>query len=339
MLLLVTVAAAGLGHVGAVAAQTLAARGYLLDLPGAHRVHAVAIPRGGGAGFAVAWVLLGLLPNFAIPQVGQWQLSAGLLAIAVALVAIVGWIDDLRGLAAWPRLAVHVLAGAAVGAAWWVGTPAMSPSGMAIGVLIAGAASASINLHNFFDGADGLLATQALFVLTVFAWLALGAGHMPLAIMSVAMAGAIAAFLPHNAPRARVFMGDVGSGTIGLAIAAVGVLAVRDEVLTLPVLLLLVSGCLIDTGMTLAARILHARRFWRRHHEHLYQWLVRTGWSHSKVVAAWLAWNLAVVLPAVVYARREPAGGWLLAAIVYAFGMLIWVLAKRRLRSRPRGVQ
>jgi len=80
--------------------------------------------------------------------------------------------------------------------------------------------------------------------------------------------------------------------------------------------------------------VLRGRFFWRRHREHLYQWLVRSGWSHRKVAATWLAWNLVVVLPAFLYTLYEPAHGWIIAAIVYAFGMSIWLLSKRRLRSR-----
>lgn len=338
MLLVAAIAAVALGHLGAVAVQSLAARGRMLDRPGANRMHAAPIPRGGGIGFAAALLFIGIVPNLAIAQVDRWQLSAGLLAFAVVIVAVVGWIDDHRGLPAWPRFAVHVLAGVCVATAWSAAAPSTSAVAIIVGALVVVVTAASINLHNFFDGADGLLATQALFVLTVLAFLALRGNHMPLAVMSVATAGAIAGFLPHNlsASGARVFMGDVGSGTLGLAIAAIATLAIRDDLLSLPALLLLVSGCLIDTGMTLASRVLRGRRFWRRHREHLYQWLIRKGWSHLRVTTTWFAWNLAVVLPAFLYALREPAVGWILTAIVYAFGMSIWTFSKRRLRLGPR---
>ncbi|MEO6065660.1 MAG: glycosyl transferase family 4 [Lysobacterales bacterium] len=340
-MLIAAIAAAALGHLGAVAVRALAARGRMLDRPGANRMHAAPIPRGGGAGFAAALLFLGIVPNLAIAQVDRWQLSAGLLAFAVVIVAVVGWLDDHRGLLAWPRFAVHMLAGVCVAMASSAAEPSTSASAIIVGLLIVVVTAASINLHNFFDGADGLLATQALFVLTVLAFLALRGSHMPLALMSVATAGAIAGFLPHNlfAHRSRVFMGDVGSGTLGLAIAAIASLSIRDDLLSLPSVLLLVSGCVIDTGMTLASRVLRGRRFWRRHREHLYQWLIRKGWSHLKVTTTWFVWNLAVVLPAFLYTLRKPEVGWILAAIVYAFGMSIWTFSKRRLRliSRTRG--
>jgi len=334
LLLIAAVAAAAIGHVGVRAVEHLAARGLFLDQPGAHRMHASAVPRGAGIGIPVGLLLIGLLPNLAFPQVAQWQITAALLALAVVLVAAVGWIDDHRGLGAGLRLLAHVTAALCVALACWMAEMAQSPWTFALGALTVIAVTASINLHNFLDGADGLLATQALFGLALLAGLGWRAGHLPLALTAVGASGAIAGFLPHNAPRARVFMGDVGSGTIGLAIGAIGALAVRDHVLSLPMLLLIVSGCLIDTGMTLATRIARGTRFWERHQDHLYQWLIRGGWSHARVATAWIVWNMAVVVPALWYAMHKPAHDGIIAVIVYAFGMFIWIIARHRQHLR-----
>ncbi len=334
LLLLAAISAAAIGHAGVRAVEHLAARGHFLDQPGAHRMHASPVPRGAGIGIPVALFLIGLLPNMAFPQVAQWQLTAALLAAAVALVATVGWIDDHGELAVSARLVAHLAAAGCVALGCWVADMAQTPWTFVLGALVVIAVTASINLHNFFDGADGLLASQALFGLALLAGLCLRAGHLPLAIIAVGASGAIAGFLPHNAPRARVFMGDAGSGTIGLALAAVGALAVRDLVLSLPMLLLIVSGCLIDTGMTLAARVLRRERFWERHQDHLYQWLIRGGWSHAQVASAWFAWSLVVVVPAIFLSLRDPERSGTVAIIVYALGMSIWILARHRLRLR-----
>lgn len=336
LLLLAAVAAAAMGHLGVVVAQALAARGRMVDHPGAHRMHDTPVARGGGIGIVFAALLIGLAPNFAFAQVDQWQWSAALVAIALAMVALVGWIDDARGLPAWPRLLVHLLAGACVATAVGAGTGTGEPWSVALGASIAFAVAASINLHNFLDGADGLLATQAAFVLALLAYLALHAAHVPLALAGVAVAAAVAGFLPRNWPRATVFMGDVGSGSLGLAVAAFGALAVRDGVLTLPGLAILVSGCAIDTVLTLAARALAGQRFWTRHQEHLYQWLIHAGWSHARVLLAWGSWNFLIVLPALLVVERDAARGWMFAAIVYAFGMCLWILSRRRLSRRVR---
>ncbi|MCC6595769.1 MAG: glycosyl transferase family 4, partial [Rhodanobacteraceae bacterium] len=67
------------------------------------------------------------------------------------------------------------------------------------------------------------------------------------------------------------------------------------------------------------------------HREHLYQWLVRTGLSHARVVALYLAWNLLIVVPALLWINRPQAhaagSGMLLA--VYAAGTGVWLAGKR----------
>lgn len=333
MFLLVTAGAALLGFAGTGLVIGGARRGAWLDQPGPDRMHATPVPRGGGIGFVLAWLMLGLLPAFAVPQVEEGQWSAAWQAAGLALVAVVGWADDHSGLPVWPRLLAHSLAGICVAIAWHQGTAALAqPAWFAVTVvLIALGTVASINLHNFFDGADGLLASHALVVMTVLAFLAWHVDHAALAISCVALAAGIAGFLPRNLAPARVFMGDVGSGVIGFAIAASCVMAVRDDVLTLPQALILGSGVLLDTVPTLLARVLRSEKFWMRHREHLYQRLLRSGWSHGRAAAAWLCWNLLIAVPALVIARRWTAAEWLVTAIVYAFGMSLWIFLQHRL--------
>jgi hypothetical protein len=68
--------------------------------------------------------------------------------------------------------------------------------------------------------------------------------------------------------------------------------------------LLLPSVLLLDSGLTLARRVLRRRPFWRAHREHLYQYAVRRGHSHARVALAYsgatvLAWMLALCLETV----------------------------------------
>ncbi|HET9483596.1 MAG TPA: glycosyl transferase family 4 [Xanthomonadales bacterium] len=320
------------------AVVTALAIGYgrrrLLDLPGARRSHRVPTPRGGGIGIVVAVVALGFGPALATDP------RAYGIALAFGAVAAIGWLDDHRPVPAAVRLALHLAAAALVVwtvAPWWSGGTAAA---WALGAAAVLAVAWSVNLHNFMDGIDGLLAMQGSFVLAVLAFALARAGALAPAHIAAAAAVATLAFVPFNAPRAHVFMGDVGSGAIGLLAGALGLVAIARGALDLPQVLVLGSGFVIDATATLLSRIVRGRRWHAPHREHLYQWLARAGLGHARVTAAYLGWNLAVVAPAVYLAHaltRGRAGSvysWAVAAAVYALGLGLWLVLKRRLAAR-----
>jgi len=301
-------------------------RRALYDQPGQRRSHSAPTPRGGGIGIVVAAMAACAWVYDATGDIGLLRV-----AIAVGIVAAAGWIDDHRGLGVVPRLAAHFFA-AALLLSWYVNLP--NSLSVWLGLLVAlTACTWSINLHNFMDGINGLLAAQSVFVLGTFATL-LGGVSAP-ASLFLLWGMAVLGFLPFNFPRARIFMGDVGSGTLGLMISA-GVLwlAVLPSATGLACGLIACSAFVTDATCTLLSRMLHGRRWYSAHREHLYQWLVRSGFSHARVVVLYMGWNLFVVAP-VLYAvnrgamARSPLSGfaWMLA--VYALAFATWIGSKR----------
>jgi UDP-N-acetylmuramyl pentapeptide phosphotransferase/UDP-N-acetylglucosamine-1-phosphate transferase len=343
-----------------------ARRRNLLDHPGQRRSHSMPTPRGGGIGIVVASLFASMIV-FACSFSGFEQLNEYTLIAAILLVAAVGWIDDHRGLSARLRFAAHCLA-ALLLLGWsiisiLVNAP-MAIDGHLLGSIlalgIAGFAVVwSINLHNFMDGIDGLLATQALFVFIVLAVLCAQAGRFVDAGHIGFFAVATLGFLPFNFPRARVFMGDVGSGVLGLlVIAAVG-WQMDFHSIAMASGLIACSAFVTDATMTLLSRMLRGRRWYSAHREHLYQWLARSGCSHVQVVGLYMGWNLIVVLPVLCWINRKPdlpvsanpmsllffRSGLEEMCAVYLLAILVWVFAKRHclkkvaLRSRGAGVQ
>ncbi len=309
-----------------------AVRRHLYDLPGRRRSHGTAMPRGGGIGIVAGILVALVLAIVASTQAStRWQALA--VSAAIVLVAAVGWIDDHGGLHARTRLAAHAIAAIALLAipAVVVGVAA-SPGAAALYavacVVPAIAIVWSVNLHNFMDGIDGLLAMQALFVFGALGLLFLRAGSFIEAGCMATLAAATLGFLPFNFPRPRVFMGDVGSGVLGFVIAA----AVTCQLATAGVArtsgIVLCSAFVTDATCTLLSRMLRGRRWYSAHREHLYQWLVRSGFSHARVVAFYMAWNLLIVLPVVYWMNTSPAarlpGGAVAAFAVYALAGLVW---------------
>jgi len=226
-------------------------------------------------------------------------------------------------LAAIWRLLVHVVASLIFAVAL------LGQDGTIIVALFAFATTWSINLHNFMDGIDGLLGTQALFVFCVLALLGQHYAQPAYTLAMLALAAATLGFLPFNFPRARVFMGDVGSGVLGFLIAAAIGIGLDFGLLIPSEALIIVSAFVIDASCTLLSRMLRGRRWYSGHREHLYQWLARNQPSHARVVALYMAWNALVVVPALLAFEATAGYELLICAGVYALGVALWLAGKR----------
>lgn len=305
-----------------------ARRRGLIDLPGKRRSHKQPTPRGGGIGIVAAMVLAGLPAWYGLdPAAGPWRVGA--VALAILAVALIGWRDDHAPLSVLPRLAVHVLAALLVGATVLAPGPWPGAFGwvalLPLAVLLVG----FINAHNFMDGIDGILGQQGLFVMLGYGLLAAWAGRTGLAAFAFASAAGCLGFLFFNFPPARIFMGDVGSGALGLALGTVAALLVQRNSALLWPCLILPSAFLVDSGLTLARRMLGGQRWYAPHRQHLYQWLVRVNWSHARTDVAYMIWNLAVVAPLAWLAVRWPAHGAWCVVGAYALAAAAWHVGKR----------
>lgn len=337
-------------------------RRRLIDEPGARRSHSAPTPRGGGIGIVIAVLAFGCIPAFFVPDaLPLTSLASFTLVAALMIVAVVGWIDDHRGLSATWRFSAHCLA--AIVFLVPVILPALfmpmvdESFSMYVGgiwLLLAFAAVAIVwfvNLHNFMDGIDGILAAQAIFVFAALAILGLRAGWTVHSGQTAIFAATTLGFLPFNFPRARIFMGDVGSGVVGLLIAVAVIWQMAREEIAMASGLILCSAFVTDATCTLLSRMLRGRRWYSAHREHLYQWLARSGRSHAGVVALYMGWNLVIVVPVVCWINRRidpqmlsstaalpdstPTPEWAAAAAVYLLGAAVWFLGKRHCLHRP----
>lgn len=312
-------------------ASTWLARGYalrrrLIDQPGERRSHQAATPRGGGIAIVVVILLASGVLALAAPAQAP---ALALAAAGLVLVAGIGWIDDHRPLSPWLRLAVHVLAAALLAAALHAagGGRADIATAFVAAVVLA-------NVWNFMDGIDGIAASQALLVAA--AW-AVFAGEGPVLWLAAALAAAAAGFLPFNFPKARIFLGDVGSGALGYALAALlaaGSLGHGPEHRLLLVLPLL--PFLLDASFTLLTRMVRGEAWWRPHVQHAYQAWARRRGSHAGVTAAYA---LATIAMAVAMFAMQSWGSTLIMKAYMMFllaGGVAWTLLReRRAQGRP----
>ena len=313
-----------------------ARRRGLLDLPGKRRSHTQATPRGGGIGIVVAVVLAGLPAWYGLDP-AENPVRVGAIALAILAVAVIGWRDDHAPLPVLPRLTVHVAAALLAGVAVLAPGPWPATFGWAALLPLAVVLVGFINAHNFMDGIDGILGQQGLFVLLGYGLLATGAGHAGLAALAFAAAAGCLGFLFFNFPPARIFMGDAGSGALGLALGAVAALLVQRSPAMLWGCVILPSAFVVDSGLTLARRLLGGQRWYAPHRQHLYQWLVRVNWSHARTDVAYMIWNLAVVAPLAWLAVHWPARGVWCAVAAYGLAGVVWYAGKRACLSAAAG--
>ena len=274
------VAAMALSALGSRWAIAHAHRNALFDQPGERRSHAVATPRGGGIGIAIAGLAALLVIGGSTSIPASWLL----VALGLLLVAGIGWWDDHRALPAWPRLLVHAIAAACL--AWAM--QLQDASGLAVVATFASAV-VLVNAWNFMDGIDGLAASQGLLCALGFAMVLGDAWRLA----ALAVAGACLGFLPFNFPKAKVFLGDVGSGALGYLVAALLASAFASRpIAAWPLLLLPPMVMLMDTGLTLLWRMRRGEHWWQAHVQHVFQrWSRHRG--HMLVTAAFAGWTFA----------------------------------------------
>ena len=319
----------------------------LLDQPGQRRSHTQPTPRGGGIGIVLA-VVAGLV---ALALLQHDAAIPSRLIFAICAIAAVGWIDDHRPLPALVRILVHLVAIVVwlwplIAGAWGMqgadgGHRVQSFEVVALLVFVC---LWSVNLHNFMDGIDGLLSVQVIFVLAVLGVLCLRDPHTPHGFQVLLWAAAAIGFLPFNFPHARIFMGDVGSGTLGLLVAVAAIWQFSTLGSAASSALLAVSAFLTDATCTLVSRLFSGRDWYQAHREHLYQWMVRAGMTHRRVVAWYTGWNVLIVLPLIAWLNQAPgatvssteAGAvlWL-----YIAAVIVWICGKRwclhKVRNQP----
>ncbi len=296
------------------------ARG-VMDIPNARSSHVLPTPRGGGLAIVVT-VLITIGTAYARGNVPP-DLAAALL-IGGPFVALIGFIDDLRGVSVAVRLAVQF---AAFG--WCVyclgPLPPVQLGFAVVDLGIAGSIVAVIslvwflNLYNFMDGIDGIASVEAISVMT-FATLLIfwQRGEPSIVFALLVVAAAAAGFLIWNWPPARIFMGDAGSGFLGFFVGSIAWATIVRGRLSIWVWLILLGAFIVDATVTLLRRWIRGARLAEAHRSHAYQRLSRKYGSHLKVTLGILLVNAFWLDPLAYLAAARPVWG-------AAFAVLAWV--------------
>lgn len=271
----------------------------LIDVPNARSSHSTPTPRGGGMAI-IAATLLGLVV-LALAGATPWS-DLWALAGAGGLVAVVGLLDDRGHVAVRWRLLAH-FAAATLALAWLGGAPPLPVFGTMLDTGWIGAALIAIyliwilNLFNFMDGIDGIAAVEAICVCLGGALVAVLADVPSLSLAPLVVAAAAAGFLLWNFPPAKIFMGDVGSGFLGIVLGVMSLQAGWKMPQLFWCWAILLGAFVVDATVTLLRRLGRGDRVYEAHRSHAYQYAARRFGSHRPVTLAVPVIDLLWLLP------------------------------------------
>jgi Fuc2NAc and GlcNAc transferase len=302
----------------------------LLDIPNQRSSHTQPTPRGGGV--AIVIVFLFSLPVLAwmglLSAQAMWAFWG-----AGACIALIGFLDDHQHIPARWRLLAH-FTGASWGLFWLGGLPPLEFFGYSLdfgwfghllGLLFL---VWLINLYNFMDGIDGLAGIEAITVClgSVLVYLITdtpGLWEGP-ALLSMSVAG----FLLWNFPPAKIFMGDAGSGFLGMVLGLMSLQAAKISPEFFWCWIILLGVFIVDATWTLFHRILRGEKIYQAHRSHAYQYASRYYGAHRPVSLAIGLINLCWLTPLALAVGTNNVEGVLAAVLAYVPLILLMIKFK-----------
>lgn len=288
-----------------------------IDEPNERSLHRNPLPRTGGIA-----IQAGILGGSAAYGSYHWL---ELIAIGVAAIS---FLDDRKHVAIWIRLLCQFIAAAA-----FVFLAARSSNLVYVMALLIAIVWVA-NLYNFMDGGDGLAGGMAVIGFGAYGFMALEHGAMNLSHLSFCTSAAAFGFLIFNLPPAKIFMGDVGSVSLGFLAGTIGALGWLEKIWPLWFPVVVFAPFVIDASITLLRRALARKRFWEPHREHYYQRLILTGWSHRQTAGAEYGLMIICAACAVIAMRVGPSVQLGMLLFLASLFLVLMMLVDRRWERR-----
>lgn len=272
-----------------------AKRKKIFSVPNKRSLHEEPTPRGGGLAIIMSWYI-GITFIF---FTGKMEKDLYFALLCGILLAVISLLDDITEIKPGIRLIVHFIT--AIAAFYFLGglRPVIIPeielnyTYIIYPVAVIGIVW-FINLFNFMDGVDGFAAVQA-FIMSIVLFLFTN-DQIPLILIA-----SVAGFLYWNWPKARIFMGDVGSTQLGFILVILGIY--YHNILEFSILnwIMLASPFWFDATLTLFRRWKNGEKVSQAHRKHAYQRIVQAGFSHQKVLVFLILINAVIILFILLY--------------------------------------
>lgn len=256
--------------------KKLAHRYQIVDVPNQRSSHKIVTPRGGGLAIVITWYI-GISILF---LAGYLECSLYYALMCGILLAIVSMLDDIITLSPKIRLVAQILV--SLGALLFLkGLYPVALGGYEFNIklilypLTLIGIVWFINLYNFLDGIDAYVSIEAIFLAAAFFLFT----ESPIVLVLMA---SVIGFLFWNWPKAKIFMGDVGSTQLGFILVVLGIYFHNQNEVSILYWILLTSPFWFDATFTLFRRWRNKEKLSNAHKKHAYQRIVQFGFSHLK---------------------------------------------------------
>lgn len=307
----------------------------LFDIPNSRSSHTIPKPKGGGIAIIIplATTVLILFSNEMISVEITKSIVIGLI-----LITVIGLIDDYYNLSASIRIMAYLVGSGFslhfIGGLEFISinenTFHLGNIGYFLGVIFLVWLT---NLYNFMDGTDGFAATQTISVSIFCFFLFFLSENLPFYIIMLCIASTTIGFLYWNWAPAKIFMGDVGSCTIGFLFGLFCIYTENEGIISISVWTILLAPFIADATFTLIKRIINRERWYEAHNSHAYQKLYQHGFSHNQLALGLFAANIFLIWPLGYIAYTYKQYELLMLVLAYILLVITWFVIQYKYRK------
>lgn len=310
MLVELLVPSFALAYLGAWMIARFARKISLVDCPNERSSHCQPTPKGGGVGILAAFVLVGIVSGVSLWFWG----TMSVLSVMAGYGDRVELTPRLRLVAQLGLITIFVLGTWQSSVSYFISFPLI----LFWVVFITGTA----NYYNFMDGINGIAGITGVVGFSLLAlYIYSQGGQTTLSNLSLCMAFSCLGFLPLNMPKAKVFMGDVGSILLGAIFAGL-VYMVSHTSLDFVCMASFLFPFYADELSTMVVRLRDGENLTKAHRRHVYQLL-----ANELQIAHWrvsVGYGIMQMLVGMCVLLAKPFGVMaVLAVLACWFGLFV----------------
>jgi len=278
----------------------------IIDNPNERSSHTIPTPRGGGVSIVITFLSFLVLLMFT----QHLAISTGLILLCSGFgIAVLGFLDDHGHINSMLRLAIHfIIAIAVVFALGGFSEVALFNETLHLGwfanIIAVLFPVWLLNLYNFMDGINGIASVEAITTTISLSIIYLLFSSSLSIELLLTLAACVFGFMLWNFPKARIFMGDAGSGFLGMTLGVLALMALKVDTALFCAWIICLGVFVVDATFTLIRRVTNGHKMYDAHRSHAYQYASRR-YGHTIVTITVLLINLCWLAPMAYLASQR----------------------------------